>query len=316
MPNLDEALHNADWTKQAWDLPDTLEGLLAAITPPGGDEEAALARFLRLPAARAMPEGLRVEVEGLVASTVTFRSRNVLVTVPQRFHAGPGAHPGTGSPQKVHGGGGGGGGNYRWAMAVNPRSRAQVDAGMARVQERFPKLTEGVQVELGPKRYADSHPGAMAWVQDGQGDVVSLSPRHVDSADEAVLKSRKSSRTGSLVKVPDEAHGYDRFVVHEMGHIAEYRLGGKRVRGEVDAAFKRDHGVTLTALMQSAKSDSPSPLAMEVYHSFSKYATADVHEFIAEAFTDGILNEEPSKWSQTVMGVIDSVYAEKMGGGG
>ena len=314
MPNLDEDLRNADWTKRTWDLPDTLEGLLAVITPYGGDEEEALARFLRLPAARAMPEGLRVEVEGLAASTVTFRSRNVLVTVPQRFHAGPGAHPGTGSPQQAHGGGGGGG-NYRWAMSTNPRSRAQVDAGMARVRERYPKLTEGVQIVLGPEEYGDRHPTSMAWVQNGQKDEISMAPRHIDSPDSAIEYSRESSASGGLVKVPDAAHGYDRFTVHEMGHIAEARLGGKRVRAEMDAAFKRDHGETLTTLIASSQKDAiPTPLAREVFFGYSRYATQDVHEFIAEAFTDGILNEEPSKFAETVMGVIDSLYAEKMGG--
>ena len=314
MPNIDEDLRNADWTKRTWDLPDTLEGLLAVITPYGGDEEEALARFLRLPAARAMPEGLRVEVEGLAASTVTFRSRNVLVTVPQRFHAGPGAHPGTGSPQQAHGGGGGGG-NYRWAMSTNPRSRAQVDAGMARVRERYPKLTEGVQIVLGPEEYGDRHPTSMAWVQNGQKDEISMAPRHIDSPDSAIEYSRESSASGGLVKVPDAAHGYDRFTVHEMGHIAEARLGGKRVRAEMDAAFKRDHGETLTTLIASSQKDAiPTPLAREVFFGYSRYATQDVHEFIAEAFTDGILNEEPSKFAETVMGVIDSLYAEKMGG--
>ena len=315
MPNLDEALHNADWTKQEWDLPDTLDGLLAAITPHGGDEEAALVRFLRLPAARAMPEGLRVEVEGLVASTVTFRSRNVLVTVPQRFHAGPGAHPGTGSPQTAHGGGGAGGvaGGWGFKDQIADRSATQVRAGMGKVESRFPKLTEGVQVELGPRSYGMANQSVMAWVRNDQGDVVSLSPLHADSADTAVLTSRKASRVGGLVTVPDGSHGWERYVVHEMAHIAEFRLGEKRLQGQLDAAFKRDHGVTLTALMQSADSASPSALAREAF-GWSQYATYDVHEFIAEAFTDGILNEEPSKFAETVMGVIDSMYAEQFGG--
>ena len=329
MPNLDADLHNADWTRQEWDLPDSLEGLLAVLVPVWSDRDPqeALEEFLRLPAARAMPEGLRVEVEGLAASTVTFRSRNVLVTVPQRFHAGPGAHPGTGSPQQAHGGGGGGApgrgggaagyrdGNYRWAMSTNPRSRAQVDAGMARVRERYPKLTEGVQIVLGPEEYGDRHPTSMAWVQNGQKDEISMAPRHIDSPDSAIEYSRESSASGGLVKVPDAAHGYDRFTVHEMGHIAEARLGGKRVRAEMDAAFKRDHGETLTTLIASSQKDAiPTPLAREVFFGYSRYATQDVHEFIAEAFTDGILNEEPSKFAETVMGVIDSLYAEKMGG--
>lgn len=48
---------------------------------------AALRRFLALPAARPMPEGLRAEVDALLA--------------PEAKHMGPGPHP-SGSPQSVH----------------------------------------------------------------------------------------------------------------------------------------------------------------------------------------------------------------------
>lgn len=69
MPNLDAALHNADWLRaRRWDLPETVEGLLSVLTRRGESDEEALARFLQLPAAQAMPEPLRSELEerGLV----------------------------------------------------------------------------------------------------------------------------------------------------------------------------------------------------------------------------------------------------------
>lgn len=55
--NLDNNDLNADWIKsRVWDLPTSLDGLLGVI---GVDR---LDHFLKLPAAKAMPEELRAEV--------------------------------------------------------------------------------------------------------------------------------------------------------------------------------------------------------------------------------------------------------------
>ncbi len=60
---IDDNLDNADWAKRTWDiragikLAETWEELLIALGP------IKIEHFLNLPAARAMPEGLRREVE-------------------------------------------------------------------------------------------------------------------------------------------------------------------------------------------------------------------------------------------------------------
>ena len=60
---------------------------------------------------------------------------------------------------------------------------------------------------------------------------------------------------------------------------------------------------------------SESPLAGgEVCRQPSEDSTTDVREFLVEVFNDGILNEELSKFAKAALGVIDSLYAEKMGG--
>jgi len=58
LPNIDADLANADWIKTlAWDLPTEKDAFLAAI---GG--ESQLAKFMTLPAARAMPPELAAEL--------------------------------------------------------------------------------------------------------------------------------------------------------------------------------------------------------------------------------------------------------------
>ena len=62
--NIDADLHNADWTKQTWDiLPATVEVLLdtLSLTPddPLEKKRAKLAEFMQLPVAKAMPSALR-----------------------------------------------------------------------------------------------------------------------------------------------------------------------------------------------------------------------------------------------------------------
>lgn len=64
----DADLANADWAKQTWDLPTTVEGLMWVMGYYGADPVAELARFMDTPAARAMPPELAA---ALAASPVT-----------------------------------------------------------------------------------------------------------------------------------------------------------------------------------------------------------------------------------------------------
>lgn len=56
--NIDALPHNADWTKQTWDLPTDKEGILRVIESSG----MTLTEFLELPAAKAIPEELLYEL--------------------------------------------------------------------------------------------------------------------------------------------------------------------------------------------------------------------------------------------------------------
>lgn len=58
--HIDEDVESADWTRKTWDLPTLPAEFLSVI---GG--RAALPHFLSLPAARAMPAGLRAALEPL-----------------------------------------------------------------------------------------------------------------------------------------------------------------------------------------------------------------------------------------------------------
>lgn len=52
---LDQELRNADWTKKSWDLPRDPDKFLAVIA----EWPLSLPEFMKLPAARAMPDSLR-----------------------------------------------------------------------------------------------------------------------------------------------------------------------------------------------------------------------------------------------------------------
>ncbi len=57
--DIDGNLKNSDWTKgRYWDLPTTLDGLLSVI----GFTSDSVEEFLTLPASKAMPKDLRLEV--------------------------------------------------------------------------------------------------------------------------------------------------------------------------------------------------------------------------------------------------------------
>ncbi len=56
--NIDALPHNADWTKQTWDLPTDKEGILRVIENSG----MTVTEFLELPAAKAIPEELLYEL--------------------------------------------------------------------------------------------------------------------------------------------------------------------------------------------------------------------------------------------------------------
>ena len=71
MIDADELLENADWTKRSWDLPETPRDFLIMIGADQSlpsDQRAALARFMKLPAAQAMPPRLKRSLikEGLL----------------------------------------------------------------------------------------------------------------------------------------------------------------------------------------------------------------------------------------------------------
>jgi hypothetical protein len=166
-----------------------------------------------------------------------------------------------------------------------------------------------VTVEVGPESYARNHPTSMAWVQNDQDSTVSLSPRHVDEPERTAFYTENAGGRGALVAVPAESQGFARVVVHEMGHIAENRH--PELLDAVDRAMVRDHGVSASEFVADAMSDAPSPSARDAFFNWSAYGTSDVHEFIAEAFTDGILNESPSGFSVSVMSAFDEV----LGGG-
>jgi len=60
MIDIDGNLENSDWTKSRyWGLPTTLDGLLSVI----GFSSDSVEKFLSLPAAKPMPEELRLEVD-------------------------------------------------------------------------------------------------------------------------------------------------------------------------------------------------------------------------------------------------------------
>ncbi len=50
----------ADWSKRTWDLPTTADEFLSSLTH--SDHRDFLAEFMKLPAARAMPDSLRREL--------------------------------------------------------------------------------------------------------------------------------------------------------------------------------------------------------------------------------------------------------------
>jgi hypothetical protein len=59
MINIDNNIKNSDWTKsRSWDLPTTINGLLAVI----GSTVEEIEHFLTLPAATPMPANLQVEI--------------------------------------------------------------------------------------------------------------------------------------------------------------------------------------------------------------------------------------------------------------
>lgn len=63
---IDEDIEDADWIKGArWDLPRALGPFLEAIQagPQGPGQRAAVQRFMALPAARMMPQSLRLSLE-------------------------------------------------------------------------------------------------------------------------------------------------------------------------------------------------------------------------------------------------------------
>lgn len=63
---IDEDPRNADWLRTMhWDLPTTLSSFLArlgVVDSPVGVQRASVEKFMRLPAAEAMPKSLRREL--------------------------------------------------------------------------------------------------------------------------------------------------------------------------------------------------------------------------------------------------------------
>lgn len=59
MIDLDGSIEDSDWIKaRHWDLPQTLDGLLSVI----GFSSDSVKKFLILPASKAMPKELRIEL--------------------------------------------------------------------------------------------------------------------------------------------------------------------------------------------------------------------------------------------------------------
>jgi hypothetical protein len=65
MINLDDSVENSDWAKgRSWDLPTTLDPLLSVI----GFSSDSVKNFLALPAAKAIPIKLRIELNQYLKS--------------------------------------------------------------------------------------------------------------------------------------------------------------------------------------------------------------------------------------------------------
>jgi hypothetical protein len=245
-----------------------------------------------------------------VEASRTLSSRSVTVTVPQRFHAGPGPHPGTGSPQAVHGGKGGGGG---WSPSftesvTNRQTRAQVTAGMGRVAARYPSLVQGVTVGVTPEWYAAQNPGVLMATPKGQDKRIDVSSRWTDDPQKAAEMNADALDRKVLAATPRGIDPFERSAVHEMAHIAEHRVGDAKMLAAVDAAMLRDHGITASALVAGAQANPVLPLSRDLYFNWSHYAMESTGEFIAESFADGMLNSTPSPYGATVLGVFDSLF--------
>jgi len=67
--NIDANINNADWAKRTWDiLPPTMDRLLEVLRVTNKstvEKQRAVADFMKLPAARAMPAELRAELKKL-----------------------------------------------------------------------------------------------------------------------------------------------------------------------------------------------------------------------------------------------------------
>jgi hypothetical protein len=236
----------------------------------------------------------------------------------QRFHAGPGPHPGTGSPQQAHAGGRGGGGGV-WSPSFAPNvtnagARKATAAGMERVGARYPGLVKGVEVRVAPESYSNNNPTVVAATPTDGGDrFVDLSSRYVDDPAEAARRIDLGERNGGLVRTPSSVTGFERAVVHEMAHVAEHRFPG--LRGDIDVAFRAEFGMSMAEFIADANQtkDDPSQFAQDAFFKWSQYGTESVHEFIAEAFTDGMLNSSPSRFGEVVVGVFDAHVGSAMG---
>jgi hypothetical protein len=270
----------------------------------GHDEDVAARR------ARWVEAGLVVEVAA--GRVVAKGAEGLVAAVQTTLHDGPGPHSGTGSPQGAHGGGGSAGyaGSGPWSFTggvTNPRTRAAADKGMQAVATRIPSLAKDVTIEVGDEKYADNHPTSQGWTGNNQDTLVSLSPRYVDDPEGTAAQMEASAARGGLVKVPASSNGFERVAVHEMGHIGVNRVGKQAFHDDINREMVRDHGVTVEHLIADSMASDPAAFTGEVWRGLGDYGFAEMDEFIAESFTDGILNGTAAKspTTETVMRVFD-----------